>query len=208
MKKYYLTILCGLFIALQVVIGRWLAIDLGFMRISLVFLPIALGGAILGPLWNGVICALADIIGFLLVPSQGAFFPGFTVSAFLSGYAYGYFLYTPIQPLDILINSIYKPKENKTYFRFSLQYPQAILLSSAGQLIARTFLAAFCVTILIDAFLNTLWVSILYKNAYTAYFATRLVKSAAMLPLHVIVFSIIWRILGKFIVVNVYPKIR
>jgi len=206
MKKYYITILCGLFIALQVVLGRWLAIDIIFMRVSLVFIPMALGGVILGPLWNGIICAAADIAGFLLVPSQGAYFPGFTVSAFLSGAAYGFFLKTPFQPLDDFLKNITKPKCNKQ--SSTLQQSPTNPLSSASSLAVRTFLAAFCVTIIFDAFLNTLWISIVYERAYIVYFTTRFIKSLAMLPIIVIVFGIIWRTLGKFIERNVYPKLR
>ena len=206
MRRYYITILCGLFVALQVVFGRWLAIDLVFVRISLVFIPIALGGAMLGSLWNGIICAIADIAGFLLIPSQGAYFPGFTVSSFFSGFAYGFFLKTPIQPLDKFFEKISKNK-NSISEPTSQQVSESPL-SSTGSLVVRTFLAAFCVTIIIDAFMNTLWVSILYKKAYTVYFATRLIKSTAMLPVHVVVFGIIWRTLGKFIERNVYPKLR
>ena len=219
MRKYYVMILCGLFIALQIVLGRLFAIDVVFMRVSLLFVPVALGGAIFGPLWNGLLCAAADIIGFLLVPSQGPFFPGFTLSAFLSGFAYGFFLkYQPsetrkiIYPLsraDESSNSLMLAKRSlfiKTLFvkTFSADNNK---LSEMRSLLIRTFLAAFCVTILIDAFLNTCWVAILYEKAYTFYFGTRFIKSLAMLPVHVAVFGAIWRSLGKYIESVVLPKI-
>ena len=204
MRKYYITILCGLFIALQVVLGRWLAIDVVFMRISFVFVPIALGGAILGPLWNGLICVAADIAGFVLFPGQGAFFPGFTLSAFLTGYTYGFFLKTPLPPLDNMISTVFPGAGNAG--QLSVPDP-ANPLSSTRSLIVRTFIASFCINILIDALLNTLWISILYERAYMFYFGTRMIKSVAMLPVHVVVFGIIWRSLGKYIGTSVSPKI-
>ncbi|MCL2057904.1 MAG: folate family ECF transporter S component [Oscillospiraceae bacterium] len=186
MRKYYVMVLCGLFVALQVVLGRMLAVDVVFMRVSFIFLPIALGGAIFGPLWNGFICVAADLVGFLLVPGQGPFFPGFTLSAFLTGFAYGYFL--------------------KSYIGAALSPPGGPL-STKRSLVIRTFFAAFCVTMLIDAHMNTLWVSILYNKAYVFYYGTRLVKSLAMLPVHVAVFGAIWASLGKYIESAVAPKI-
>ena len=189
MKKIYITILCGLFIALQVAFGRIMAIDVGFMRVTFVFIPIAIGGAILGPVWNGLICAAADIAGFLLVPSQGAFFPGFTLSAFLRGAAYGYFLKGAL-PFSAIVS------------------PQAGPLSTNRSLLIRTTIAAFCVTILIDAFLSTWWVAILYEMPYSVYFTTRFIRSLALLPIHVVVFGAIWRSLGKYIENTIMKKIN
>jgi len=189
MKKIYITILCGLFIALQVAFGRIMAIDVGFMRVTFVFIPIAIGGAILGPVWNGLICAAADIAGFLLVPSQGAFFPGFTLSAFLRGAAYGYFLKGAL-PFGAIVS------------------PQAGPLSTNRSLLIRTSIAAFCVTILIDAFLSTWWVAILYEMPYSVYFTTRFIRSLALLPIHVVVFGAIWRSLGKYIENTIMKKIN
>ena len=208
MNKNYVVMLCGLFIALQVVLGRFLAIDLAFLRISFIFVPIALGGAIFGPLWNGLICVAADIVGFLLVPGQGAFFPGFTLSAFLTGFAYGFFLKVSVPAADTstsrraavaarirqVLNEIARPSPSTT-------------LSGGRALLLRTLLAAFCVTILIDALLNTFWVSILFHKAYIYYFGTRFLKSLAMLPVHVAVFGVLWRSLGKYVESVVFPKI-
>ena len=214
MKKYYVMILCGLFIALQVVFGRLFAIDVVFMRISFFFVPVALGGAIFGPLWNGLLCAAADIIGFLLVPNQGPFFPGFTLSAFLSGFAYGFFLkYQPADAKKIVYPLSQADETSKTQFEeirsilFKTFFSANSQLSEMRSLLIRTFFAAFCVTILIDALLNTYWVAILYEKAYTFYFGTRLIKSLAMLPIHVVVFGAIWRSLGKYIESSVLPKI-
>ena len=223
MKRNYVVILCGLFIAMQVVLGRVIAIDVGFMRISFGFIPIALGGAIFGPFWNGIICAAADIAGFLTVPSQYPFFPGFTLSAFLSGFAYGFFLNVPLasraadgkphnhhpippraadgKPHDRF------PQPFGTWFMKDMAAHSPISCNlSARSLLIRISLAAFCVTILIDAFLTTYWVSIIYKNAYLFYFWTRLIKSAIMLPIHVAVFGALWRYLGKYIATTIYQK--
>jgi hypothetical protein len=74
-------------------------------------------------------------------------------------------------------------------------------------MIIRVTLGAFCVTILIEAFLNTLWVAMLYNETYIFYLGTRIIKSLIMLPVHVAVFGAIWRPLGKYINSAVAPKL-
>ena len=187
MKKYYLIMFCGLFIALQIVLRRITNIDFGFVRVNLEFVAVALGGALLGPLWNGLICAASDIIGFLMVPGQGAFFPGYTLSALLKGMAYGFFLKSALPGFTHI-------EHNRP-------------LSTTRSLLFRTSLAAFTVTFPIEAFLNTLWVAMLYNEAYSFYLGARLIKSAIMLPLHVLAFAAIWRPLRKYIESAVMPKL-
>ena len=82
----------SLFIALEVILTRFLAIQTPIVRISFTFLPIALSAMLFGPLFGGIAAALADLVGMMLFPS-GPFFPGFTLTAFLTGVIYGLFLY-------------------------------------------------------------------------------------------------------------------
>jgi ECF transporter S component (folate family) len=228
-KKYYVIILCGLLIALQAVLKKIIAIDLGFLVINFDFVAIALGGAILGPVWNGLVCAVTDIVGFILFPGRDPFFPGFTLSAFLKGLTYGFFLYCPLPFLNGVksagANVAAKPDKSHDgqpdgsraagyAGRLSESLPDPKdsgtrrapgPLSDTKLMLIRTALGAFCVTILIEATLNSLWVSILYNKAYLFYFGTRLIKSIAMLPVHVAVFGAIWRPLGKYIESAVTP---
>ena len=83
----------ALFIAISFVLSRFFSIQiLPTVKISFAFLPIALSAMLFGPLYGGVVGAISDLIGALLVPS-GPFFPGFTLSAFLVGLIYGLVLY-------------------------------------------------------------------------------------------------------------------
>ena len=81
----------GLLIALEVVLSRFLSINAWNIKIGLSFLPVAAAGILLGPLEAGIVAALADFLGALLFPI-GAYFPGFTLTAFLTGLVYGLFL--------------------------------------------------------------------------------------------------------------------
>lgn len=92
-KKNVTTITClALLIALDIVLTRFLAINTQFLRISLGMIPVAIAGIAFGPVWGAVCGAVGDVLGMLLFPS-GAYFPGFTLTAALTGLIYGLFLY-------------------------------------------------------------------------------------------------------------------
>ncbi|MBN2852423.1 MAG: folate family ECF transporter S component [Clostridia bacterium] len=92
MKKTRTLVITSLLIAITVILARFLSIKTDIVRISLEFLPIVLSSVLFGPIIGGITGALADVIGIALFPS-GTFFPGFTISAFLTGIIYGLFLY-------------------------------------------------------------------------------------------------------------------
>ena len=62
------------------------------LRITFTFVPIALAGWLFGVVPAVIVGALGDIIGCMLFP-QGAYFWGFTVTAILTGFIFGLFLY-------------------------------------------------------------------------------------------------------------------
>lgn len=86
-------VILALFIALNIVLTRFLAIETPIIRITFSFLPIAMSAMFFGPIPAGMAAAVADIVGFALFARGGTFFPGFTLSAFLTGSIYGFALY-------------------------------------------------------------------------------------------------------------------
>ena len=87
-------VLLGLMIALNVVLGR-LNIQLSSeIRISVFgFLPIALAGMLMGPLYGALTGAAGDVVNYILFThAYGAYFPGYTVTALLSGWWYAFVL--------------------------------------------------------------------------------------------------------------------
>jgi len=81
------------FIAMEIILTRYLSVDVaGIARIGFGFLPVAMIAIIYGPWWAGGAYALGDVLGMLVFP-KGAFFPGFTLSAFLTGMLFGLILY-------------------------------------------------------------------------------------------------------------------
>lgn len=84
----------GLLVALEFILTRFLSITLPGIRLSFGFLPVSMIAILYGPMWGAGAYAIGDIVGSVLIPSgTGAYFPGFTVTAFLTGLTYGYFLH-------------------------------------------------------------------------------------------------------------------
>lgn len=79
-------------IALEVILTRFLSIQLPIARIGFGFLPVAVMAILYGPVWAGLGYVAGDLLGMLLFPT-GPYFPGFTLTAFLTGATYGIFLY-------------------------------------------------------------------------------------------------------------------
>lgn len=84
-------VLMAMLAAVQIVLSRFLSINLWNLKIGFAFVPIALAGILLGPVGAGLTGAVADVIGATLFPS-GTFFPGFTLTAFITAFGYGFFL--------------------------------------------------------------------------------------------------------------------
>lgn len=94
-KKFSTThqlVLMAMLVAVQVILSRFLSINLWNLKIGFAFVPIALAGMLLGPMGAGLTGAVADIIGASLFPS-GTFFPGFILTAFITAFGYGFFLH-------------------------------------------------------------------------------------------------------------------
>lgn len=79
--------------ALEIILTRFLSIQLPIVRLGFGFLPVALMGILYGPLWAGATYALGDILGMLIFPSPFPYFPGFTLTALLVGIVYGLVLH-------------------------------------------------------------------------------------------------------------------
>ena len=92
MSRTHRIVLMAMLAAIQIVLSRFLSINLWNLKIGFSFVPIALAGMLLGPVGAGLTGMVADIIGATLFPS-GTFFPGFTLTAFITAFGYGFFLH-------------------------------------------------------------------------------------------------------------------
>jgi ECF transporter S component (folate family) len=135
-------------LALQIVLSN-LAIGNSFFKISLVFIPNALIGMIAGPLWTALILAFGDLISSLL--SGYAYFPGFTISAFIVGILYGFFFYRKFFDIKNRIHWLY------------------------------LFGAMTVIMLVDSTFFNTIWVTMIIPHASFATFLSLLAARALLL---------------------------
>ena len=99
-KMIFLAVL----IALNIVITRFLSISTPIFRISFTFLTIVCPAILFGPVEAAIVGGLGDLLGALLFPS-GPFFPGFTLTAVLTGLVFGFFLHKKQTILRIVLSS-------------------------------------------------------------------------------------------------------
>ena len=78
--------------AMQVVLSRFLSIQTAVAKVGFGFVPVMFAGALYGAGGGALVGALSDVVGALLFPS-GSYFPGYTLTAALSGAIYGWMLH-------------------------------------------------------------------------------------------------------------------
>ena len=119
----------AMLLALRVVLGMFANATLPMfgntVKLSAAFIPIAVGGAMFGPVPAALIGALGDVISFVIAPTGGGYFPGFTISGLLTGLVYGFALYHE-----------------------KLRLPRIAIAWAVNTLVVETFLAALWLWIL------------------------------------------------------------
>lgn len=78
----------AMLIAFDVIFSRVLAINTSMFKLGFGFAAVAVCAMLYGPGWAAATAAMGDILGSLIFPT-GAYFPGFTVTAALTGFIFG-----------------------------------------------------------------------------------------------------------------------
>lgn len=98
MKNHTLSslVLASLFATISIVLTQFLSFYIPFLgnnsvRIGFGHVPLLLAGLLLGPFWGAATGAVADFLGATIFPFGGGYFPGFTVTALLTGLIPGLF---------------------------------------------------------------------------------------------------------------------
>lgn len=93
------TLVClAILTALQVVLSRFLSIQMWNMKYGFSFIPVMLAANLYGPLGAAAVYGVGDLIGSLLFPT-GTYFPGFTLTAVITGVVWGLLLKGKIKPV-------------------------------------------------------------------------------------------------------------
>lgn len=83
--------LMAMFIALQVVLSKFLMLQATpSIRLSIDAVPVLLAGLWFGPIAGGIVGVLADLVGTVLFPTAGAYYPPLTVAFLLLGLIAGF----------------------------------------------------------------------------------------------------------------------
>ena len=94
MKKEFFSVkkiaILGMLLALNVVLAKFSIHTLN-VKVGFAFITLVISAMMYGPVEAGIVGALGDVLGYVINP-VGAFFPGFTITAFLTGLVYGFFL--------------------------------------------------------------------------------------------------------------------
>ncbi|MBR0397765.1 MAG: folate family ECF transporter S component [Eubacterium sp.] len=85
-------VIMGVMIAMEIVLSRFLSINAWNVKIGFSFVPVVITAMLYGAVPAGIVGAAADFLGAVLFPI-GAYFPGFTLTAFLTGMVFGFFLF-------------------------------------------------------------------------------------------------------------------
>ena len=90
MKKYNTRMIStlGALVAIEILLSRFLSISAWNVKIGFSFVPIAMAAILFGTVPAGIVAAVGDFLGAILFPI-GAYFPGFTLTAFLTGVTFG-----------------------------------------------------------------------------------------------------------------------
>ena len=94
----------GILTALEIVLNRFLSLNAWNLKIGFSFVPVALAGLLFGPLGGGIVGALGDLLGAVLFPI-GPYFPGFTLTAFITAFGYGFCLQKK-QHLPLIVTAV------------------------------------------------------------------------------------------------------
>lgn len=92
----------GVLAAIEIILSRFVSINAWNIKIGFSFIPIAIAAMLLGPFKAGIVAAISDFIGAILFPI-GVYFPGFTLTAFFTGFVFGVFLYRNQNTIRIIL---------------------------------------------------------------------------------------------------------
>lgn len=92
----------AILLAMQIVFARWISIQTPIITIGFSFLPVVISARYLGIIPGMVVAGLGDFIGAILFPI-GAYAPGFTLTAIVSGFIFGIFLKGDLKKVKIIL---------------------------------------------------------------------------------------------------------
>lgn len=78
----------GALCAMEIVLSRFLSVSAWNIKVGFAFVPLAVAAFLYGPAAGALVGGLSDFLGAVLFPI-GPYFPGFTLTAALTGIVFG-----------------------------------------------------------------------------------------------------------------------
>ena len=91
----------GILVAMEIILARF-SIHTWNLKIGFSFIPVVVAAIFYGSVTAGLVGAIGDIMGYILFP-VGAYFPGFTLTAFVTGMIFGFFLRKSQSVLNVVL---------------------------------------------------------------------------------------------------------
>lgn len=92
----------GILAAMEIILARF-SIHTWNLKIGFSFVPVVIAALAYGPVAAGMVGAIGDIVGALMFP-VGAYFPGFTLTAFLTGAVFGICLRKKVSAASVIVS--------------------------------------------------------------------------------------------------------
>lgn len=165
----------GFLTALSIVLTRFMYIFIPLggaqtLRISFGEVPLMMSGLLFGPIVGGMTGVAADLIG-VLINSQGAFHPGFTLSSMLWGLIPG---------LLIML------------FKNSGSYEKTYSFKNVFVIVLVAYVA-------VSLLLNTIWLSQLFGKGFMILIPGRLINAVVSVPIISIVITALLKYLKALV---------
>ncbi len=178
---------CAMLLALATVLGFFKIPITNLIEIRFSSIPLAIGGALFGPVVGAVLGAASDILQFVAKPT-GVYFPGFTLTSACSGFIFGAVLHgfgdkskSDVRETVVESKETDKPVSKLQEF-FGIGTKNKVT-------VGRVLLAEILVMIFSNMILNGINLSILYGTPFFATVLTRLPKQLVMIPVNTAIVS-------------------
>ena len=182
LKNVRMLTLAGIITAASIVLESFPIYLLGTsLKIYFSFLVISLGCYVYGPAVGILVGFANDTLGFLISSFGEPYFPGYLITAMLSGLIYGTLLYR--QRITVL---------RLVVVRLIINY--GVLLYKRKPTLLRIIVVRLIINYGSNVLLGSVWKAMLYGKGYYYYFTTGLIKNTTMLPIEVLLMVLMFQL--------------
>ncbi|WP_207706383.1 folate family ECF transporter S component [Clostridium amazonitimonense] len=125
-----------------------------------------------------------------------AFLP-IALSAMLFGPVYGGL----VGAIEDLIGAFLVPKgpffPGFTLSAFLVGIIYGLILYKKPKTITRFIISSLLISVIVNIFLNTVWLAVLFNKAFILITQPRIIKALIMLPIEIITLSLVWKYIGS-----------